>query len=518
MLGKLPGREQTSALFRILIPRALLTFLFFFSTAFIHAQQSVNTAPSEAVGAVTAPHTRQTSPIISTDDDAEGGNPSVLPRVSSSVDAGAPRRIQQPGAARTTDSVPAKLSLEQAIQISLENNLETLLAKEREAEARGIKLQSLSGLLPNVSGSAYQANRTVNLRALGIQLPGAPAFVGPFDSFDARVRLFQNILDLSAIRHYQSGRTGVEIARFQESVAEEQVATATTVDYIEALRAAQAVEAAQANLELAEALLKLAKDQRNAGVATGVDVARAATRVAQIEVRLSRAQTESEEARLRLQRLIGLPQGSPLTLTDVLRVTPEDSPSIETAIAAATQDRYEIKVAESIIKQREYDKRAAQAEQLPSLALAADYGVSGARPNAFDLPTRNIAIQLNVPILNGGITRGRIAVAASEEKQARLRLGDVRGQVEEDVRLTLIELRTTADQVRAAQQTLELAQTELRLSRDRFAAGVADNVEVVDAQTSIEVARDALIAALAAYTGARANLAAALGRAKTFRL
>src|SRR5262249_37479200 len=81
--------------------------------------------------------------------------------------------------------------------------------------------------------------------------------------------------------------------------------------------AAEALQAAQANLRLARDLLKLAEDQRDAGVAAGIDVTRAATSVAQNTLALAQAQTVSEQARLRLQRITGLPLGGKLVLTDI---------------------------------------------------------------------------------------------------------------------------------------------------------------------------------------------------------
>ena len=96
-------------------------------------------------------------------------------------------------------------------------------------------------------------------------------------------------------------------------------------------------------------------------------------------------------------------------------------------------------------------------------------------------------------------------------------MGSVRGQVEEDVRLAFSALRTTAEQVTAAQQSVVLAQRELEMARDRFRAGVGDNVEVVAAQSALSNARSAEVSALAQYNAARLNLAAALGRAEAFR-
>ena len=193
-----------------------------------------------------------------------------------SVHVGGAQQI--PGAARVTPGGPAELSYEQAIQLAIQNNLATLLAHERRNEARGNKQQSLAPLLPNVSGVTYQAGLTENLAALGFRpgiIPGFNStFVGPFRNSDARVSLAQTVFDLTAIRNYQAGRAGVQVAELQESLAREQVASGTGLIYLEALRSDASVVAAQANVELAQALLKLAQIPQ-CRVATGVDITRA---------------------------------------------------------------------------------------------------------------------------------------------------------------------------------------------------------------------------------------------------
>jgi outer membrane protein len=424
-----------------------------------------------------------------------------------------------PGAARTSDA-PASLGLEQAIQIAIGNNLETLLAEERRREAHGFERQALASLLPNVSGMAYQASLTENLAALGFEpgtFPGIRSFVGPFNNFDARTRLVQTIFSLAAIRNLQAGRAGVRVADLQQRLAREQVAVATALTYLETLRSALSVTAVQANVELAQTLLTLARDQHSAGIATGVDVTRAETRLAQEQVRLAQAETSSEQARLNFQRVVGLRLGSPLTLTDPLRFTIDPLPSIEAAVRQADETRPELRIAEQQLAVTGYERRAVRAELLPSVEFVGDYGISGITPTNNAVPTRRVAVQLNVPIFTGGLTQGRIEVATSRERQAELELGSLRGQVEEDVRLAFATLRTTAQQVRAADQTVTLAERELEMARDRFRAGVGDNIEVVTAQAALSNARDSQVAALAQYNAARLNLAAALGRAEAFR-
>ncbi len=427
---------------------------------------------------------------------------------------------QIPGAAKTSAAV-SNLSLEQAIRLAMDNNMATLLAKEREREARGFQKESLADLLPNISGTAYQASITENLAALGFtpgRFPGFNStFIGPFNNFDARVRLQQTIFSLSALRNYQAGKAGVRAAQMEEDLAREQVAVFTSLAYLESMRADRSVSAAQANVDLAQALLKLAQDQRDAGIATGVDVTRADTRLAQEQVRLSRTQTDAEQARLQLARIVGLPLESSFALSDPLRFTAETLPTVETAVATAEDNRAEVRVAATEVTVNGYETRAARAEQLPSLEFLGDYGVSGITPVTSALPTRRYAVQLNVPIFNGGLTRGRIQVASSREAQAELQLASVRGQVEEDVRLAYSALRTTAETVRAADLSVTLAERELEMARDRFRAGLGDNIELITAQTTLANARLEQVTALATYNGARLNLAAALGRAQMFR-
>jgi len=428
-------------------------------------------------------------------------------------------RQNLPGAARTSPA-PAQLSLTDAIHLALQNNLATLSAQEQRREATGFVQQSRSALLPNISGATYQANLTLNLAALGFQgstFPGLSTFIGPFNNFDARARLVQNIFDLSAIRGYQSSREGVRIAEFRQQLAREQVAEATALTYLETLRTERNVSAAQANVTLAEALFRLAQDQRNAGVATGVDVTRAETRLAQERVDLAQAQTIAEQARLNLQRVIGVPLGSTLVLTDQLTFTAEALPQPDTAVSEALSRRAEILISEAQVSMFRLERKAVADEYLPSLQFVGDYGVSGITPTDTALPTRRVAVQVNVPIFNGGLTQGRLTVVTSRQHQAELQLGNVRGQVEQDVRLALSTLRTTVERVRAADDAVRLAERELEMSRDRFRAGVADNLEVISAQASLANARASQVQALAAYNAARLNLAASLGHAETFR-
>jgi len=254
------------------------------------------------------------------------------------------------------------LTLQAAVDLALKNNLQAQLAREGISQARGEKGLGLSALLPNLSGAAYQANLTENLAALGLgpsSFPGLNPFVGPFSNFDARLRLVQSVFNLASIRRYQASVHGLALAREEQRSAEQQVVIATVLSYLAVIEAQQSVEAAQSDVNLAKRLLELATSQRDAGVATGIDVARADTRLASQEVRLAQARTDLDTARLNLLRVTGAPLASELALSENMRFAPEALPGPENAVQKALADRVEIRSAQEEVQIATAQKQAA---------------------------------------------------------------------------------------------------------------------------------------------------------------
>lgn len=416
----------------------------------------------------------------------------------------------------------ASLSLTDAVEQALKNNLQSVVAREQLSQARGEKGISLSALLPNISGVASQASVTSNFAAMGMpvdKLPGFPAFAGPFNRFDARFELVQSVFNLASIRRYQAGAYGVALAREQQRLSVQQVTTAAAVAYLAVLASEESVNAAQSNVQLAERLRTLAVNQKQAGIAAGIDVARAETRLADQRVQLAQAQTNLDTARLDLLRIIGgQPLSSQVTLSDRMRVTVEPARDMEGAVQQALADRAEVAVAEQQLRIAGAQRGAATAEWMPSVSVFGDYGSSGLKPNEMNLPTRSIGVQINVPIFNGGRTRSEMQVAASRQRETDARLRDVRAAVEKDVRQALLNLKTREEQVHSAESAASLANRELELAQDRFTNGLADNIEVVNAQTALENARFVLVSSLAQFNIARLNVASALGHVEDFRL
>ncbi len=432
-----------------------------------------------------------------------------------------PEKAVKPATA-TVKSSGEKLALGilQAVKLAEVNSFHAQIAHEKIAEAKGRAEESRARLLPNISGAVAQRNQTINLAALGFNVGSFPginsSLVGPFNTFDARAQFVQSIFDLSAIRKYREGQADIKLSTLEEQLARQQVALKAALYYLNYLGSLQVIESAQSDLTLAKSLLKLAQGQKEAGVATGVDVTRADNRVALVQVKLSLAQTQSNEARLMLLRILGLSLATDLVLTDSLTYQPIQPPALEEAMAIAQKERLEIRVAEAEVKVKEFKVSAAKAERLPSLDFIADYGENGNTPITNSFATHTVSVQLKVPIFNGGLTKSRIDEAQSQQRQMVLQLGDVRNEVEQEVRLAWQQLTTTTQQVNAAQRSLALAEKELTMARDRFAAGIANNLEIINAQNALSNARENEVSALAQYYAARINLAASQGKAESF--
>ncbi|MDE1976948.1 MAG: TolC family protein [Elusimicrobia bacterium] len=418
-------------------------------------------------------------------------------------------------AAQTID-----LSFSDAVQLALKQNLQSLTAAEKISEAKGDAMTLYSELWPQITATAYQKNATSNLAGLGFEaplVPGTPIVIGPYGLYDARLHLVENLLDARSFADFAQGRAEVRLAKLEQDLSRPAVAEDAAMSYIEAQRSAQAVAAAHANLDLAKSLYVLAQDEHQVGLAQGVDVARAKTRVAQEKYSVARADLDERTARIDLERVLGLPMDADLILTDSLRDSEQAPVSTQTAISEALESRVELSVAKEELRVEDLAARSAEGALLPSLSVSADYGLSGTDPSKNVHETREVGALVSLPLFDGS-DYGRVRAALSREKEARLTLGDLKQEIEKEVRIASAQVLAAQEQVRAADESLGLAQKELDMARDRFRSGVADNLEVLSAQTSIEVARDEHVSALAFYNQARVRLAVALGKMDAFQL
>jgi outer membrane protein TolC len=279
---------------------------------------------------------------------------------------------------------------------------------------------------------------------------------------------------------------------------------------MEAIRAEAAVKARQADIELSQQLLKLAKDRKAAGIATGLDVTREEVQLENTRQRLLVAQNDQESAKLNVIRALGIDFDVRLILTDELSLVPVAPQSPADALQAAQENRTELQAQLTRQKLASLSLSSVTSERVPSLSLNGDYGWIGLKPDEA-LATRSVGLMLSVPIFDGGQREGRISETRSRVRQESIRMKDVSDQITLEVRNALLTLDSSTQQVAVAEKGIELAMKELTFARDRFAAGLTTNIEVTNAQTSVARARDNQIEALFRFNASRINLARAKG-------
>jgi len=342
-----------------------------------------------------------------------------------------------------------------------------------------------------------------------------PRVVGPFNSVDVRARVTWDALDLSSIRRYQASRAAMRAAGHDRGNTDDSVSSTVAKAYLSALRADAGVEAYQANVALAEAVLKQSENQKDAGTGTGIEVTRAKVQLSNEKQHLLAVQNERSKAYLQLLRAMGLSLATELELTDKLSYSPTDTISVEQAQAEALKNRPDIKAQAEHEAAARLNANAVKLERLPNLVAYADYGTTGTNGDIVSLlPTRDYGVALRVPIFDGGRRDARRAEAASQFRQERVRTNDLHEQIELDIRTAIDSLHSAEEQLKVAEEGLTLADSELTQARRRYAAGFASNLEITDAQTRLERARDNRIDALFSYNLARIDLGRAMGNVR----
>ena len=414
--------------------------------------------------------------------------------------------------AQTPDrsQTPFSLTLEDAVARGLRENVAARLGEAEVTSARGERWTALQDLLPTASARLGITRQLINLAAFGFSLPGVPSIVGPFNVHDARLSVSQPIVDLHALYESRAGAADLQAAQLDMRDTRTLVSLAVRNLYLLSVAGESRLKAAQAQAETAQALLSQATDLKNAGVVAGIDVLRAQVQARTQDQRVIVAENEYEKEKLQLARAIGLPLGQPFTLADAIPYAPLQPLSLDDALKQAAVSRDDFKAAEARLQAAEASKRAAVANTLPSLHVSADYGELGRTP-ADTHSTYSVLAQLRIPLFDAATSRGHVLEADGVLERRRAELNDFRARVEYEVRAAYLDLRAADRQLQAAQDAMNLANQELEQTRDRFAAGVAGNIEVVQAQEAVATATENYISSLYAHNLAKASLAHAIG-------
>ena len=414
-----------------------------------------------------------------------------------------------------------QLSFQDAIDRGMRNNLGLLLSGDQTIIARGERWKELSDLLPHVSGQIQEDAQTQSLAALGFQklfplfgLKGSiPAVTPAFNYFDARASFSQSLLNISDLEKERAASESLKSAQYSYKDARELVVLAVGNAYLMAIATAARIETTDAQVKNAQALYNKAVDQQKAGLSPAIDTLRSQVEFQTRQQQLIAARNDFAKQKLSLARVIGLPPGQEFALTEKAPYQSLTPLPLEVYLQRAYAARSDYQAAQAQVRAAELTRRGATAEHYPSLDINANYGDIGVTP-AHSNGTWQVDGGITIPIFAGGKTHSDVLEADAQLKQARSQLNDLRGRIDYEVRASLLDLSSAADQVEVARSSVELAEQAFTQSSDRFAAGVTDNLEVVQAQESVASAHESYIQSLYAHNLAKIELARAIGDAE----
>jgi len=410
-----------------------------------------------------------------------------------------------------------QLTFQEAIERGLRNNLGLLLSGDQTITARGERWKELSNLLPNLQAQLQADAQTESLRALGFKpnlFPAPlPRILGPFNYYDARATLNQSIFNFKDIEQERAASERLKSAQYSYKDAREVVVLAIGNAYLQAIAATARIETSEAQVSNAQALYNKAADQQNAGLSPAIDTLRSQVELQTRQQQLIAARNDFAKQKLAIARIIGLAAGQEFVLTEKAPFQALTPLPLEVYLQRAYSSRSDYQAAQAQVRAAELSRRAATAGHYPTLGFDANYGDIGVTPSQSN-GTWQVNGGLNIPIFAGGKVHSDVLEADAQLKQARSQLGDLRGRIDYEVRSSLLDLNSAADQVEVGRSSVELAEQALAQSRDRFSAGVTDNLEVVQAQEAVASAHESYIQSLYAHNLAKVELAYAIGDAE----
>ena len=406
-----------------------------------------------------------------------------------------------------------ELTIDDALDRGLKYNLGLYLSDQTTAEARAARVRSLSALLPNISGAFAEELQRLNLKSFGLTFPGFPSSVGPFGLTATQATGSWNLLDLASVDKYRAAGETVKAAEFNYHDARDTVVLAVGANYLLTIAQESRVEAAQAQLKTAQALYELAHDQETAGLAPNIDTLRSRVQLQAQQEAVIQAQNDLEKQRIALARVIGMSVHQKFKLVNRVPYAPVPDIALNGAYELALATRSDYKAAQAQLRAAELRRSAAWKGRLPSVEAAGTYGVLGYHPDSM-APNYSAAATLNIPIFQGGKVQADIKETDAILKERQAQADNLKARIEQDVEDSILDLKAAAQQVEVARTGLDLAQQVVAQSQDRFAAGVTNNVEVIQAQQQLASANDQFITSLYAHNIAKVLLARSIGNAE----
>jgi outer membrane protein TolC len=417
-----------------------------------------------------------------------------------------------------------QLSLDDAIQRGIQANLAITEARIQQQQSDGQRLESLDYLLPFLKAEASTGAHQYNLAAFGFSpslLAGfAPAFPGltiadfkqivKVDVTTADAALDWTVVDLAAYTRYRSAKENLKAAFYNTQSSRGLVVLNVGNQYLKTLADRSQIDSSEALLRADEVLLKQAAAEHEAGTAARLDELRARVQYQTQQQKVIAAQNTFDKDKILLKREIGVPVEQAIQLSDTSPYADLEQMSIEDARHLAYQSRQDYQGMQRQVRAAQLSRSAARYERLPTLTASGNYGVTGVTHGLYH-GTFVAAGELKLPLFKEAQFRGDADVAEAQQADARNKMADLKQQIDQQLRDSMLDLNSSLALVRVSQQNVDLATRALSDANDRFAAGVDDNLPVVQAQATLSQAQSQWIADTLSYNQAKLGLARNLG-------
>ncbi len=420
------------------------------------------------------------------------------------------------------------LSLDDAMSIGLARNVRLKYDRANMRAVKGDTLGVLSALIPNMSINAQSSAQQLNLAALGFKpslFAGIPPGVLPpgyvfseivkVETTQASINASQVLFNLPDYELYRGTTNETRVVDLQRLTDDGDLVLAVGTSYLQVLADQANVANTEAQQRSAETLFDQATQKHQAGVGTNLDALRGQVEYQQRQQDVVAARSQLEKDTIQLTRILGLPAGQKLELTDSAPFANLAAMDLDAAKITAYRHRKDyLSVLEQIaLTQREL--KAVKYQRLPTLAFNGFYGVVGLTTSDSYHGIFTAEGSLSVPIFREAAQRGEQDVVDAQLTALHQREADLRVAIDAQIRSSMLDVNAAKELVGVSQSNVELARQELADERDRFGAGVDDNLAVVDAQASVASAEASLVNSLYQYNVAKLQLARNTGVVET---
>lgn len=422
----------------------------------------------------------------------------------------------------TNDSL--QLSLDDAENRGLENNLGLKQSENAEKSIHGQKLEALQQFLPTITLTGDTGFYQHNLAAQGF----GPSVIAKFDALlpggipgsfslitrdtltEGQLHFSQTLFSGPVIAGWRAAGAATRAAHFAKMSARGEVVQQVASAYLHAIAAASEVENAKALEQADQLAFNQAHEEHLAGTAADLDELRARVQLqAQQQARIA-AEASYQKNLILLKREIGVDPGQSVILTDRAPYSELAAQTPEEVRAVAYKNRQDWQNLQNQIEELRAVHAAYRSQRLPTLSFSGNYGITdvgGVGSHGTFLAQGT----LSIPIFREAQLRGNIEAAQAQLDSATAQLEDLRSRIDQQVRSALLDVDANSKLVEVSRSNVALATRELSDETERVNAGVEDNLALVTAQATLATAQSNLVESLYQFNLSKLALARAAG-------